>query len=194
LDKKLGVVRVTTQTNIEGKIIGEKWAGYLRVSTGGQSIEVQREQIGRFLAGHPEIEIQWFGESESTRKTRPIKEFLIGECQRGKFRGVVFAKLDRWARSSTELVMDFDKLSARQVAINSIGDLGLIDPKNSYSRFTLQILGALAELERDLIRERTMEGLLHAKAIGHKSGRPKGTKDKKQRTRRTKIEVQHSRY
>ena len=78
---------------------------YLRVSTSGQTIENQRISLVEF-AQRNNYTFDVYEEVESTRKTRPVKQALLTRLRRGDYDSVVVAKLDRWARSSTELILD----------------------------------------------------------------------------------------
>jgi DNA invertase Pin-like site-specific DNA recombinase len=163
-----------------------KWIGYIRVSTGGQTAEVQIPAIERWAKANDIMISEWSTEIESTRKTRPVKEGILIECRAGRVSGIVIAKLDRWARSSLELITDLDRITGDGGVFVSVGDLGEINPHKAASRLQLQILAAFAEFERNLIRERTMEGLAYAKEHGRRGGRPMGRKDTKQRKYRTR--------
>lgn len=77
--------------------------------------------------------------------------------------------------------MDLDEMTDKGIVFISLQDN--IDLSTSGGRFMAHMLGAVAEFERDIIRERTMAGLERAKAKGKKLGRPKGSKDKGQRAR-----------
>lgn len=116
-------------------------------------------------------EYELFLEKESTRKTRPIKEEVLDLLRKGKFDGVLVYKLDRWARSLQELVMNIEELKNR--GKHFIVLTQPIDTSSASGMLMFQILGAFAEFEREMIRERTMNGLDRARAKGIKLGRPK---------------------
>lgn len=88
-------------------------------------------------------------------------------------------KLDRWVRSSSELILDTKELIDKGIGFISISDN--LDFGTAAGKLYFQILSAFAEFERELIRERTIEGLRRAKSQGKKVGRPKGSKDMKKR-------------
>lgn len=83
---------------------------------------------------------------------------------------LVVVRIDRLARSLTHLLNVIDVLDRKNVTFKSLGDP--IDTGSPQGKFTLQILGAVAEFERSLIRERTKAGVHAAKAIGRKPGNP----------------------
>ena len=159
------------------------WAAYLRVSTDEQNLDNQRADITRYLArrGHSAT---WYEEKESTRKTRPIKNKLLRELIKGQYEGVIVYKLDRWARSLNELIMDLEQLSEARVVFVALNDIGEINLNTAMGKLQIHMIGAFAEFERSLIRERTMAGLARAKAEGKHLGRPRGSTDKRPRSRK----------
>jgi len=92
-----------------------------------------------------------------------------------KFNAAVVHKLNRWARSSTELILDTTELLDKGIDFISVSDN--LDFSTAADKLHFQILAAFAEFERELIRERTMEGLNRAQRQGKKPGRPIGSKD-----------------
>lgn len=118
-------------------------------------------------------EYEIFLEVMSTRKTRPIKAELMKRLRRNEFDILMFTRLDRFARSSQELTQDVKELvsSGIRVIVTEQGMDLQGGNLNSVGTLQLQILSAFAEFERELIRERTLEGLARAKAQGKKLGR-----------------------
>ena len=112
-----------------------------------------------------------FEELESTRNTRPIKQEVLKNLRNNAFNGVLIWKLDRWARSLQELIMDIDDITNRGKEF--IVMTQPINTTTASGRLFMQILGAFAEFEREIIRERTLAGLDRAKAQGKKLGRPR---------------------
>lgn len=155
-----------------------KYAIYARVSSSSQTTENQKVRLLQY-AIDKNINYDLFDEVESTRKTRPIKQQLLHKLRTGDYIGVIIYKLDRWARSSRELILEVQELVDKGVAFISISDN--IDFSTSIGRLHFQILAAFAEFERSLISERTREGLFRTKQQGTTLGRPKGSKDKKSR-------------
>lgn len=151
---------------------------YIRVSTSEQTVENQRLRLVEY-ANKSGFTYEIFEEVESTRKTRPVKQTLLGKLRNNEYDAVVVYKLDRWARSSTELILDTKELIDKGVGFISISDS--LDFSTAAGKLQFQILSAFAEFERELIRERTIEGLRRAKIQGKQAGRPKGSKDTKQR-------------
>ena len=146
-----------------------KCAIYARVSTREQTTENQvrllKEEAERRGWAYEILE-----EKKTTRKTRPVKEALLRQLYRGKYKTVLVYKLDRWARSTGELVTEITDLFSRGVAFVSLRDN--IDLSTASGKLYFHIISAFAEFERDLIRERTLAGLERAKAEGKTLGRP----------------------
>lgn len=147
-----------------------KIAIYIRVSKGDMNPDNQKMQLEQY-AKNKGWDYDIFEERESTRKTRPIKEEVLNLLRKGKYDGILIYKLDRWARSLQELIMNIDELKSRGKAFAV--STQPIDTTSSSGMLMLQILGAFAEFEREIIRERTIAGLERAKAQGKKLGRPK---------------------
>lgn len=155
-----------------------KYALYARVSTKEQTTENQTLRLVDYAKSH-NWEYDIFEETESTRKTRPVKQEMLKLLREGKYQGIVVYKLDRFARSSTELIMDVSELVKKGIAFISLSES--LDFNTATGQLHFHILSAFANFERELVRERTIEGLNRALHQGKILGRPKGSKDKKQR-------------
>ncbi|MFW5879208.1 MAG: recombinase family protein [bacterium] len=160
----------------------KKVALYCRISTttGKQTNENQKLRLVQY-AKDQGLDYEVYEEVESTRKTRPVKQALLQKLRNHEYDSVIIYKLDRWARSSTELILDTKELLDKKIGFISVSDN--LDFNTAAGKLHFQILSAFAEFERSLISERTKEGLRRAKAQGKKSGRPKGSKDSKKRKR-----------
>lgn len=156
----------------------KKVALYVRVSTITQTVNNQKIRLIEY-AESKGLEYDLYEEVESTRKTRPVKQELLKKLRQGLYTSVIIYKLDRWARSSTELILDTTELVNKQIGFISLSDN--LDFSTAAGKLQFQILSAFAEFERELIRERTVEGLRRAKMQGRSPGRPKGSKDSKRR-------------
>lgn len=155
-----------------------KVALYLRVSTENQTTENQRIRLEEYAKSN-NWEYDVFDEVESTRKTRPVKQALLTKLRANEYDAVVVYKLDRWARSSTELILDTKELIDKGIGFVSISDD--LDFTTASGKLHFHMLSAVAEFERSLISERTKDGLKRAKSQDKKLGRPKGSKDKNKR-------------
>jgi DNA invertase Pin-like site-specific DNA recombinase len=143
---------------------------YIRVSRSDLNLDNQRLKLEEYCK-QKSWSYQVFEEKESTRKTRPIKLDVMNKLRSGEFQGVLVYKLDRWARSLQELIMDVNELKNRNRDFIVLTQP--IDTTNSSGMLMFQILGAFAEFEREMIRERTLNGLDRARAQGKILGRPK---------------------
>lgn len=136
--------------------------GYARVSTADQNLDLQTDALEK--AGCERI----FSEAASgVRIERPALAEALSHA-RAKDVFVVW-KLDRLGRTVRQLVDFVSALRARDIEFRSLTDG--IDTTTAAGRFFFHMMAALAEMERDLIRERTMAGLSAARARGKKGGR-----------------------
>jgi putative DNA-invertase from lambdoid prophage Rac len=147
-----------------------KIAIYCRVSRGDLNPENQKLQLVEF-AKMKGWQYEIFEEIESSRKTRPIKEEILNQIRQGKFDGVLIYKLDRWARSLQELIMNVTEITNRGKQFIVLTQP--FDTTSSAGMLMMQILGAFAEFEREIIRERTLAGLDRARKQGKTLGRPR---------------------
>jgi len=155
-----------------------KIAIYTRVSTTEQTTLNQKLRLEEY-AKNQKWDFELFEEVESSRKTRPIKAELLHRLRNKEFESVLVFKLDRWARSSSELILEVNELIKKGIGFISYSEN--LDFTTASGKLHFNILSAFADFERELIRERTIEGLNRAKQQGKSLGRPKGSKDKKKR-------------
>lgn len=141
----------------------ERLIGYARVSTDDQVHDAQMDELR--AAGCDRI-YQEHGSGAS--RARPILTRLLGELTAGDV--LVVVRLDRLARSVSHLLQVIEDLEERGVHFRSIRDP--IDTSTPQGMFSLQVLGAVAQLERALIAERTKAGIKAAKARGKVPGNP----------------------
>jgi putative DNA-invertase from lambdoid prophage Rac len=157
-----------------------KTAIYARVSTDEQHAFKQIE-VCKKECTHRGFEIYKVYEDVISGSTasRPAFNELLKDMRNYKFNCVMVTKLDRLGRSLQHLLGLFEEFKVK--GINFIAVTQNIDTTSASGRLQLQIMGAFAEFERNLISERTKEGLKRAKNK-HKIG--KRGKDKKPRKRR----------
>ena len=137
--------------------------GYARVSTGEQTLDPQRLELE--AAGCAVI----FEEQASgADRARPALARLLAAIRPGDT--LVVVRLDRLARSLSHLLQVIERLETRGAHFRSLGDP--VDTATAQGKFSLQVMGAVAELERALIRERTRAGLRSARAQGRVGGNP----------------------
>jgi len=145
---------------------------YVRVSTQEQNPDMQKKALIE-KAQREGWDYEIFIETESSRKTRPIKYNLYQRLLRKEFNAVVVWKIDRWARSTQELSREVTTLFKKGVKFISLTDN--IDLSSASGTLQFNIISAFAQFERDIISERTKEGLKGKKNVGKRG------KDKKRR-------------
>jgi DNA invertase Pin-like site-specific DNA recombinase len=140
--------------------------GYARVSSAGQSLEVQLDQLT--AAGCEKV----FSEKRSGRSTdgREALSDALGYVREGDV--LVVTRLDRLARSMIDLRQVVDGLAAKGVDFRVLQQ-GAIDTTRSDGRLMLNILASFAEFEADIRKERQADGIAKAKDAGVYKGRPK---------------------
>lgn len=137
--------------------------GYARVSTGDQNLSPQLDRLK--VAGCTRI----FEEHASgAMRTRPQLAHALAAVSKGDT--LLVARIDRLARSLSHLLEIVETLRARGAHFRSLGDP--IDTTGPSGVLVLQMLGAVAEFERSLIRERVKAGIAAAKARGREGGSP----------------------
>jgi len=151
---------------------------YCRVSTREQTTENQKLRLEEY-AKRQGWNYDIYEEVMSSRKTRPVKAEVLNKLRHLEYDGVLIWKLDRWARSLSELTLEVTEMFNKNITFISLSDN--IDLSTATGKLQFQILSAFAEFERNLISERTKEGLARAIAQGKQLGRPKGSKDKSRR-------------
>jgi len=148
-----------------------KAAIYARVSTQDQNLDNQLIILRQYAKRLGYDDVEEFTEKESTRNTRPVQYDLYMRLKRREFDALIVYKLDRWARSTKELIEHIETLVEKGVNIHS--NMEAIDFNSSMGRAMMTIISAFAQLERDIISERTKAGLARARAQGKTLGRPR---------------------
>jgi len=145
-------------------VLGRVLIGYMRVSTGEQSLDLQRDALAR--TGCERI----YDDVCSGRATdRPGLSKALDAAREGD--ALVVWKLDRIGRSLPHVVGLVGDLQKRGVGLKVL--TGDVDTTTATGRLVFGIFATLAEFERDLIYERTMAGLAAARARGRAGGRPR---------------------
>lgn len=143
--------------------------GYARVSTEDQRLDRQEDALENY--GCEKI----FREKASGMKDdRPQLAAMLAMLREGD--QVVVVKLDRISRSTKHLIELSEKFDEMGVDFVSLGDS--IDTSTPMGRFFFKVMASIAELERDIIAERTKDGLRAARARGRKGGRPRAEKSR----------------
>lgn len=145
---------------------------YARCSTTEQTVLNQFLEFRRFCEARDwAIHREYVDEGVSgTRDKRPALDQLVVDAKRRRFDVVVIWKLDRLGRSLKHLLFLVEELQALGIALVSLGES--IDATTPAGRLQFHVLSAVAQFERDRIRERVMAGLQRARAQGKRLGRP----------------------
>ena len=138
--------------------------GYARVSTDDQNLDLQRDALE--AAG---CERMFEDMASGAKADRIGLAALMTVLRAGDT--VVIWRLDRLGRSLKNLIELVERLEAAKVGLRSLQEN--IDTTSSGGRLVFHLFGALAEFERNLVRERTLAGLAAARARGRMGGRPK---------------------
>ena len=138
--------------------------GYARVSTQDQNLDLQVEALQKSGCDKIYKEIVSGCKADRRTLTEAFSYLRSGDI-------LVVWRLDRLGRSLKQLIELINALKEREIGFKSI--IEAIDTTTPTGQFFFHITGAFAELERDLIRERTKAGLASARARGRKGGRPK---------------------
>ncbi len=137
--------------------------GYARVSTEDQTTLPQSQALKS--AGCAQIHEE---QASGGNRARPMLARVLAQI--GKGDTLVVVRIDRLARSLSHLLEVIERLEAKGAFFRSLEDP--IDTASPQGKFTLQVLGAAAEFERALIRERTKAGLASARTRGRVGGNP----------------------
>ena len=151
-----------------------KTAIYARVSTSDQHNKIQIQELTEYVLRRGwELAGIYQDQMSGARAQRPGLDALMADARVHKFDAVVVMKLDRFGRSLINCVAGIQELAAAGVRFLSTSQGLDTDASNPTSRLLLHILAAVAEFERELIKERVSAGLKHAKAKGAAIGRPR---------------------
>ena len=148
--------------------------GYARVSTEGQNLD---RQIDALMVAGVSRKHLYCEKMTGTKADRPELNRLINDLETGDT--VIIADLTRISRSTKDLLEIVDKIKNKGAYIKSLKDTWLnTTTDNPYNDFLLTVMSGLSQLERDLISQRTKEGLVSAKARGRNGGRPSKQNEK----------------
>lgn len=145
---------------------------YARVSTLDQEPENQLVELRRYVEARGWIGQEFVDRGVSGSKDkRPALDVLLRDAKRRRFDVLVCWRLDRLGRNLKHLISLLDELQALGVGFVSLAEG--IDATTPAGKLQMHILGAIAEFERERIRERVLAGLCRARAQGVKLGRPR---------------------
>lgn len=150
-------------------------AVYARVSTDDQSCRMQLDELRAYCERRgwriygEYVDSGWSG----AKKSRPQLDKLMAAAKRHMFDIVICWKLDRFGRSVANLLEQIQELNTDGVRFMCVTQSIDTDDQNPASRLLMQILAAVAEFERSMIRERVKAGLVAAVKRGKKLGPPR---------------------
>ena len=143
---------MTTQT---GQLVG-----YIRVSTIDQNTARQEEQLEGL-----QLDATYIDHASGKDTARPQLQAVMKHLRKGDT--LVVSSMDRLARNLDDLRRLVDDLTSRGVAVRFIKEsMTFTSEENAMSKLMLSVMGAFAEFERSLIRERQLEGIAIAKTTG----------------------------
>jgi len=152
--------------------------GYARISTVDQNLELQTDALEK--TGCEKI---FTDQASGSRDDRRGLIDAIEFCRKGD--SLVVWKLDRLGRSLKHLIETINLLHEKKVGFVSLQES--IDTTTPGSKLIFHVFGALAEFERELIRERTNAGIASARSRGRLGGRPKAISAKQLRIAQTML-------
>ena len=167
-----------TSTAQEIPLTAQRVALYARVSTNnhGQDPELQLTELREYAYRRNWVITGEYVDTVSGSKdSRPQLNRLMAEAHQRKFDAIVVWKIDRFGRSLKHLVTALAELNAYGVAFVSLRDN--LDLSTPSGRLMFHVVAAMAEFERELIRERVRAGLADARSKGVRLGRRKTTVD-----------------
>lgn len=153
-----------------------KAIGYIRVSTEDQakegiSLEVQRKKIGAYCQLNEMFLVGFMADEGISAKSidgRPGLKQLLEMVERKEIDAIVIYKLDRMFRNTVDALQTAQALDQRGIALHSITER--LDTKSAIGKFFFSLMASLAEMERNLISERTKDALRHKKENGERVG------------------------
>lgn len=155
---------------VEEKVVTGRKIAYLRISTSGQKIDRQREALKEVGC------TEFYEETMSgTVRNRPALNQMIEDLQEGDT--VYIVEISRLSRSSIDLQNIVKEIGEKKANLVSLNDKWL-DTTSPSGQMIFTVMSAVVQFERDMISERTKDGMKSAKRRGSKVGRPKVDSDK----------------
>jgi len=145
---------------------------YARVSTDKQKTDMQLRELRTYSKKSKwKIHKEYIDQGYSGKSTkRPAFNQMLDDAHKKKFDVLLVWKLDRLSRSLKDLITTLDTLG--HCGIDFVSYENKLDTASPSGKLVFHVIGAVAEFERDIIRERVKSGLANAKAKGKKLGRP----------------------
>ena len=151
----------------------KKVAIYARVSTDRQTTDSQLHELQEFFRRAKwTVYREYIDTGYSGKNTqRPAFTEMLNDARRRQFDLLLVWKLDRLSRSLRDLITTLDELGL--LGIDFISYDNQLDTSSPFGKLVFNIIGAVAEFERDIIGERVRAGLVNARRNGKKLGRPR---------------------
>jgi DNA invertase Pin-like site-specific DNA recombinase len=145
---------------------------YARVSTKDQSCELQLRDLRAYCLARGFTLTQEYVDTgfSGAKDSRPALNELVAAARKRKFDAIVVWRFDRFARSTKHLLLALEEFSS--LGIQFISYQENIDTSSPLGQALFTIVSAVAQLERDLIRERVSAGIRFARESGKRLGRP----------------------
>jgi DNA invertase Pin-like site-specific DNA recombinase len=144
---------------------------YARVSTDDQDESLQLTALQEFVSQRGwDLKATYIDHGVSSRSVRPELERMMKDAHKRRFDVIAVWKFDRFARSTRELVFALEQFQA--LGIDFISITQAIDTSGPMGKLVFSVLAAIAEFERELIKERVVAGMKEAGRKGKHCGRP----------------------
>ena len=147
---------------------------YARVSTvnHGQDVGLQLDELRQVAAQRGWAAVEYVDQGISGAKdSRPALDRLMADAQAAKLDLVAVFRFDRFARDTRHLLVALEEF--RQLSVDFVSLREQVDTSTPLGKAMFTIIAAVAELERDILRERVIAGVRRAQAAGKHCGRPK---------------------
>jgi len=152
-------------------IRGSRAAIYIRISKDQQNSALQRDELPAYCTGRGWQVIETYEDHMTGgNDRRPQLDRLMADARRRKFDVVICWRFDRFARSSSHLLRALEEFQSLGIDFVSLREA--IDTSTPAGKMVFTVLGAVAELERTIIRERVIAGQRAARRRGVRFGRP----------------------
>lgn len=144
---------------------------YVRVSTSDQNPDLQKTELPEYAErrGWSVAEV-YIDTMSGGRDSRPALDRLMADARRRRFDAVLVWRFDRFARSTSHLLRALEEFSSLGIDFVSVTEA--IDTSTPAGKMVFTVIGAVAELERSIIRERVIAGQRAARKRGVRFGRP----------------------
>jgi DNA invertase Pin-like site-specific DNA recombinase len=144
---------------------------YARVSTDELDESLQLTALQEFISQRGwDLRTTYIDHGVSSRSVRPELERMMKDAQKRHFDVIAVWKFDRFARSTRELVFALEQFQA--LGIDFVSVTQAIDTSGPMGKLVFSVLAAIAEFERELIKERVVAGMKEAQRRGKHCGRP----------------------